>query len=81
VAQSLRDWAGAACVGERRVLMPDVHRQDAAVAAATTVWNDLRPVVLPLTVALPAIHGARLRSDASRYPRFDWRDVPVAERM
>ncbi len=76
-------WAGSVQCGERRdIRVPDVRRQDAALAAATTVWNDLIPVVLPLTAALPAIHGARVRSDATRYPRLRWTDEmrPMAER-
>jgi hypothetical protein len=56
--------------------MPDIRRQDAAVAAATTVWRGNRPIVLPLTIALPAIHGARICS-AGRYPRLAWTDEPV----
>jgi hypothetical protein len=53
--------------------MPDVRRQDAAVAAATTVWRTRgAPMVLPLTIAMPAIHGARLCD--SRWPRLAWGD-------
>lgn len=53
--------------------MPDVRRQDAAVAAATTVWRSHgAPMVLPLTVAMPAIHGARLCD--SRWPRLSLLD-------
>jgi hypothetical protein len=54
--------------------MPDVRRQDAAVAAATTVWHAQIPYVVPLTLAMPAIHGARL-CDLS-YPRLSWLDEP-----
>jgi hypothetical protein len=53
--------------------MPDVRRQDAALAAATTVWDDLRPIVLPLTIALPAVHGARLCSGRP-YPTLGWNE-------
>lgn len=53
--------------------MPDVRRQDAALAVATTVWRlDGAPLVLPLTVAVSAIHGARLCD--SRWPRLSWTD-------
>ncbi|MCW2928663.1 MAG: hypothetical protein JWM86_2631 [Thermoleophilia bacterium] len=56
--------------------MPDVRRQDAAVAAATTVWRSHgAPMVLPLTLAMPAIHGARLCD--SRWPRLSHLDEPV----
>lgn len=56
--------------------MPDVRRQDAAVAAATTVWRSHgAPMVLPLTVSMAAIHGARLCD--SRWPRLSWLDEPI----
>lgn len=55
--------------------MPDVRRQDAAVAAATTVWRTSgAPMVLPLTIAMPAIHGARLCD--TRWPRLSLLDEP-----
>lgn len=56
--------------------MPDLRRQDAAVGAATTVWLARSAYVLPLTVALPAIQGARFCSEGSRYPRLSWLDEP-----
>lgn len=57
--------------------MPDMRRQDAAVGAATTVWRARQPLVLPLTIALPAIHGARICSEGGRYPRLGWLDEPT----
>jgi hypothetical protein len=62
---------------ERDELLPDVRRQDAALACATTVWNGTIPAVLPLTIAMPAIHGARLCADAGRFPRLSLFDNPV----
>ena len=45
------------------------------MAAATTVWrSNGAPMVLPLTVAMPAIHGARLCD--SRWPRLSLFDEP-----
>ncbi len=56
--------------------MPDVRRQDAALAAATTVWPLTgAPMVLPLTIAVAAVHGARLCD--SRWPRLSWLDEPI----
>lgn len=57
--------------------MPDVRRQDAAVATATTIWRTSgAPLVLPLTLSLSAIHGARLCD--SRWPRLCLFDEPYA---
>lgn len=47
------------------------------MAAATTVWRSRgAPLVLPLTVSMAAIHGARLCD--SRWPRLSWQDEPAA---
>ncbi len=65
----------------RGTFVTDVLRHDAAIAAATTVWTVDSAVVLPLTAALPSIHGARLCSEArGRHRRLSWLDEPVVQR-
>lgn len=45
------------------------------MAAATTVWRSGGgPMVLPLTIAMAAIHGARLCD--TRWPRLSHLDEP-----
>jgi len=57
------------------VSMPDMRRQDAALAAATTVWSlELAPMVLPLTFANSAIHSARICAETTRHPFRTWAD-------
>ena len=56
--------------------MPDPRRQDAALAAATTVWSAARAWVLPLTVAVGAVHGARL-FDRDPRPQLGWTVEPL----
>ncbi len=52
--------------------MPDIRIQDAALACASTVWRGTVPLVLPLTIALAAIHGARLCTCGEAYPALSW---------
>jgi hypothetical protein len=63
---------------DSRNAVTDVLRHDAAVAAATTVWTSTHAYVLPLTAALPSIHGARLCSECrGMRRRLGWLDEPV----
>jgi hypothetical protein len=54
--------------------MHDLRRHDAALGAATTIWQVTGPpLVLPLTVALAAIQGVRMCMGP--FPRLAWGDA------